>query len=224
MFKWVCGPEMVKNHFPTIFLPNIFSFNLYLRKKYEKQNIIWSNPLNTALCRWYSSFISWLEDTLLGCPSVSSWGDLSFAGFEITGHREGATPWKRHAGLSRVNGPWSPWQRNLHHFPWLLVLEEQISLPLCRLWLGGPLAGFFLTPDAWKQVNNLMPCDCCWVVFNLPRNFTCSFLPSHWLPQYIEFLGVNNANLELKHFPSEDCGLFHEWNSSKGMEGGGCRK
>lgn len=114
-----------------------------------------------------SSFISWLEDTLLGCPSVSSWGDLSFAGFGITGPREGATPWKRHAGLSRVNGLWNQWQRNLYHFPWFLVLEEQVLLPLGRSWLGGPFRGLFLTPDALKQVNNLIPFDCCWVVFNL---------------------------------------------------------
>lgn len=39
-------------------------------------------------------------------------------------------------------------------------LESKSYFPYVD-WLGGPLWDLFLTPDAWKQVNNLMPFECC---------------------------------------------------------------
>lgn len=180
-----------------------------------RNETVWPNSRSPALYCWYSSFISWLEDRLLGCPSVSSWGDLSFAGFGITGPRAGATPWKRHAGLScraaSLNGLWCQWLGNHLYILWLLVLGEQVLLFWCKLWLKGPLQGLFWTPDACKQMNNWTAVG---FIFNLPRYFSwCSFLPSRLTTWYLGFLEVITSNLEMRTFIWGLWPFFYGWDS-----------
>jgi hypothetical protein len=47
---------------------------------------------------------------------------------------------------------------------------------------------------------------CCWVPLPLAEVLYLSFLP-YLQAQYLEFLGVNNPNLERKHLPSQSYDL-----------------